>query len=565
MIFCDMASEWPSDRLRDLPFSPSHEIREFSDLAGLQTTGNSSADKARNLLGSQAVLVGFLGGDRWISYSRRPAHYAERRRYFPTFVTNRSVIVALDHLAAQGLIENEIASPGRLGWQSRFRAKPLLVDMFEGHALSVDCLTFEPIILRDRKAGMIDYRDNDFTRSARRKLREINEMIRAADLAHPAFGSVRPGIPLRLNDRFLGLARSDLVRIFTGSFDQHGRFYRGWWQGLPKAQRSSILIGGEPCFEADFPRLHISLLYAEIGRSLDGDPYDIGGRWQRETVKRAVNILLNAPTLRSAIGAIRDGCREIRTFGEAKALIDAVSNRHEPVRTFFHSDAGLRLMNRDATIAEGVLLALCRKGIVALPVHDSFIVTERHRGLLIEAMERSLGEMLKSCASNCSKNKNRCTFPHMGSEGSVAAPAALVAAPPLVSEASVAGLLSAPPPLTFLVIPCPAAPPLAAAAAANEQATAGTPVLVHDGLIRLPSADLSRWTGGVPPPSVAAALRLFEDRWGSFDEFGALCGLSSLRLAPLVAGLPVPLEPAEVSAIASALRSLAVTVQAYCG
>lgn len=47
-------------------------------------------------------------------------------------------------------------------------------------------------------------------------------------------------------------------------------------------------------------------------------------------------------------------------------------------------------------MAETVLLRLIRRGIVALPVHDSFIVEEQHAEALRQVMDDVLAETLRS-------------------------------------------------------------------------------------------------------------------------------------------------------------------------
>ena len=44
------------------------------------------------------------------------------------------------------------------------------------------------------------------------------------------------------------------------------------------------------------------------------------------------------------------------------------------------------MQNIDAGMAEDVMLSLLKQGVVALPIHDSFIVQDRHEGQLESAM-----------------------------------------------------------------------------------------------------------------------------------------------------------------------------------
>ena len=64
----------------------------------------------------------------------------------------------------------------------------------------------------------------------------------------------------------VGLASNQLHRVFNqGSFSLGGRFYGGWWQNIPAECRAAITINGDPTIEMDYPRLHPTLLYDELG------------------------------------------------------------------------------------------------------------------------------------------------------------------------------------------------------------------------------------------------------------------------------------------------------------
>jgi hypothetical protein len=59
-----------------------------------------------------------------------------------------------------------------------------------------------------------------------------------------------------------------------GSWDCVGRFYAPV-QNIPSDWRKHMRIGGEPVVELDYDNLHIAMLYAEEGKRLGGDAYDI--------------------------------------------------------------------------------------------------------------------------------------------------------------------------------------------------------------------------------------------------------------------------------------------------
>jgi hypothetical protein len=127
------------------------------------------------------------------------------------------------------------------------------------------------------------------------------------------------------------------------------------------------------------------MLYAEIGVPLDGDAYAIDG-WLRDLVKRAFNILVNAKNHDAARRAIALEITGEGAYARATSLIEAIKLRHPKITEMFHSDAGIRLQRRDADIAEAIMRRLVGRGIVVLPIHDSFITAARHEAALREAM-----------------------------------------------------------------------------------------------------------------------------------------------------------------------------------
>jgi hypothetical protein len=297
------------------------------------------------------------------------------------------------------LLDNTIAPQGTYQperKQSTFRATTALMSALGGTPLPVVYDPAESLILRDGDKRPIDYRDSSKTRCIRRKIDAINEAVGGAVVAHPDLGEVVDGTPVRLGKATPGPAKRTLRRVYTNDFDHHGRFYNPWWQNIPKGERARLTLNGEPVFAADYPRLHITLAYAEAGVVPDGDPYEIG-TWPTSLVKVAVNILLNAKSRISAL----------------QAVAQKIKGPAAPIEAWFYSNAGLRLMNIDSGMAEGVLFALIKRGSVALPLHDEFIVEDSRRGDLLEAMAAQLHRALTKGVSHCDPKETSSSILHM--------------------------------------------------------------------------------------------------------------------------------------------------------
>lgn len=219
-------------------------------------------------------------------------------------------------------------------------------------------------------------KDTDALRRQQRRVDRLNEGIQSIGLSHGAGAC--------------------LTRIFHGSFDRGGRHYADGqsWQNMPSVSRLALRIDGEPVVEWDYKGNHAHILYARAGAPMPSDPYTIGN-YPRELTKVALLILVNAKDRQEAIGAIanRDvmamidvdpGSQEARRA--ARYLLQAIEARHEPIRKAFCTGAGGWLMRADSEMAEDLMLRMQKRGIVILPIYDSFLAPERASSLLQETM-----------------------------------------------------------------------------------------------------------------------------------------------------------------------------------
>jgi len=337
-----------------------------------------------------ALYIEATGNNHWISYSRNRNHYTTPRRYRSPLYTYARVVGAADRLDVLGLINHAKAAPGQRGRQSAMRAKPELVSLV-GTALESGLVLRRPpelVILRDANKKPIDYRDTRETARMRREIEAQNEAIASANLGG---GNVIQFVaPLR--------------RIFNEGFSQGGRFYAegGGWQKFSKAERQRIQIDDEPVVEVDYAEFHPVLAYAQAGHPAPDNAYHIPG-FDRALVKVSFNIMLNsssrngsrytiahdAEMVRAVLGDdFPDGLQDeemwhraavlhpgyVQTAGdEAQRLMDAIIAKHAPISRMFFTGAGLALQRLDSDIAEGVMREMRRRGIVVLPVHDSFL------------------------------------------------------------------------------------------------------------------------------------------------------------------------------------------------
>ena len=358
----------------------------------LPLSGSAKAIRAMITIAADAVLSARHDPMRRISYSRRNGWWHESRRYRDRDFTYYNVVPAIDALLDAGLlVEHDLQPAGRpTGIQSSYRPAPWLAEVTLPELRHE---RGEVIRLKDAEGHLIDYRDNERTRRDRAMLAKINRSLSEAEIGLDIPAAVRDGNAIRLDGYSVFPGMTSLYRVYNGAWDRGGRFYGGWWQSCRKAHRQHLTIDGYATVELDYPQIHPRLLYGLAGRHLEGDAYTLPG-WERAVVKQAFNALLNADSYRGACGAVAENLDDDRNA--AKALIADIRTRHLDIDVYFHSGIGLRLQNIDSEICRQVLAEMHRKGIVALPIHDSFVVARQHENTLSEVMETVFKKVVRT-------------------------------------------------------------------------------------------------------------------------------------------------------------------------
>jgi hypothetical protein len=179
-------------------------------------------------------------------------------------------------------------------------------------------------------------------------------------------------------------------RVFNrSSFHKGGRLY-GWWQSPSSADRSYLLLNGEPILEPDYAQIHAQIIYNLKGISLIGDAYETG-EFPRAWGKKAFNIGINAKNKLGAVGAISNELQVSRR--DASKLLGVIMAKHRQVSDIFCSDAGVDLMKIDADITLRAVQHCQAQGIAVLPVHDSLIVPATKAERTAEIMKAAFEEL----------------------------------------------------------------------------------------------------------------------------------------------------------------------------
>lgn len=338
--------------------------------------------------------------------------YGLKKRYAPPDITYDPFIEAFNGLLALNYLT--VTHKGFFdplqggGWTTRIIASDRLADAYS-QAKGASKITFvsrvnakdkdELIILRDGDRKRLDYTDNKDTDRMRRNLKRINKVLAGHDISLDITKDEYVLLLKRLQTKrqrdmdaplpYMDFSATRLYRIFSdGDFERGGRFYRAWWINTPKEYRKRITIDGHPTVELDYSRYHISMAYAELGKPLDFDPYDIFPAKSDiiiDITKKTVNALLNAS---SPINPVEDFKEKIVGM-EWSAFVEQVMKAHSVMvdNNRFLTGYGLRLHYLDSCIAEAIMLHFAKQKIPCLPVHDSFIVVKEHKDELLEVMQ----------------------------------------------------------------------------------------------------------------------------------------------------------------------------------
>jgi hypothetical protein len=345
-----------------------------------------------------------------VSINKRSGYYSENKRYRDPYLTYTQTMAAFNGLERLGFIE--ITQKGYFdrnhfhGKVTRFIAKgDLLAKLSELKAHPAITLSSpsntETILLRDRidgKRTLIDYEDDELTVGYRKNISELNSCF----LRHWCDLEIRDVEVAKLEERIrthktkepVDFSKRSLVRIFTnGSFKQGGRFYRGWWQNVPREYRQYITINEKRTGEGDFSQLNPHMLYLRNNKELGSE--DAYGRVfegeHRDLVKEAFNAMIQATSPLNNCPKDIDLSELNMTW---KELRNRILTAHEPIAHEFFKGIGNELQFEDSCIAESVMLHFAKMDSPALPVHDSFILFHGfcENGEVEEAMRRAFFE-----------------------------------------------------------------------------------------------------------------------------------------------------------------------------
>ena len=356
---------------------------------------------------------------RYVGYSRTTNDYVKNTRYKKLHIKRVPLIRAIDRLDELGYVDYVKGFPHKVkskkGFNSKVRAKPQLIELFNKHKVSLNMVSDEQVpllVLRDRDKNDVTFRKTKAIKKIEADLTSYNDLLAKTyiDLNETSCNDIKPD---KLNKK--------VRRIFNNTFKEGGRYYGGWWLNMPSEYRSCMVIDGKPIGESDFSHLHIALLYALEG--VDGyndpDPYEIwvgipkryeDDKTVRDLVKLIFLTMLNARSKGSAKKAVIFDIFEnpkrypnislfqkgSSPFGKLDDIFDTIISAHKPIQHHFFTGIGLKLQYQDSIMATEIINYMTQ--IEKLPIlsfHDGFVYCLRDEVIVYEQLEKAYKSFLE--------------------------------------------------------------------------------------------------------------------------------------------------------------------------
>ena len=325
--------------LKDIRYELVKEVMDMLYKVSDQTTIRGNYDLMEE---AYSCLLGNLYHayvlDEPVLYSRSPNRYViERERYGYEWYTRGYIVRLVDAMYKLGFIcgvKGKKVNNGQYKPSKMWATEDLFELLLSANGSVFLKRTDEVIFLKDSGKLLIQYRDNQMTRSMRRQLCELNEMLSSLNLtftfSYPelsdrATARINKLAKLRslvlvnqvhivppydvllttyetdrykttynttiyynandhddfLTNKFNGfevncMVNSDanlMKRVFNVDWHHGGRFYQAPHITIPSACRQTIVINGEPTVELDFSGMHIRMLYHLTDKDYRGECY----------------------------------------------------------------------------------------------------------------------------------------------------------------------------------------------------------------------------------------------------------------------------------------------------
>lgn len=263
-----------------------------------------------------------------------------------------------------------------------------------------ELIILKPAKDHDGRAEPIDYKDTKRTAQWRHEIARLNAWLRDASIE--VLGPDRTTLHVDDAGQPIEPYRRSLRRIFNNAdWQKGGRLFGGFWETMERTARFRLLrVMGEPVVNVDFGSLFPRLAYVRAREEQpEGDLYDITDDGLcREGWKELINALLFAE--RPLKGWPRETREKLPNGIGLREAVTAIKTKHSPIAHLFEHGLGFQLMRVESDMLIAIVTALFKRGITALPLHDSVLVAQSHGEAAKTIMEAAFRQHTGSPRAN---------------------------------------------------------------------------------------------------------------------------------------------------------------------
>lgn len=372
-----------SERLKSFVISAVAEVERYEAREGRRARARKADDqrvfeRQIECLMCEALRLHLAHPGAYLTVTRSKQILGYKSRYNSP-VLSRTLPDIMDRLASPevGLLDVDVGmvNPfGHINQQTTFRATGKLITSASGLDLTYSDFgrsdAEEVIILKTEKvrgkSSWQPYADDAQTTNLRSGVQTINGWLAEADIGLDPF------------DDLSGVALDDrkMTRSFNnGTFEHGGRLSGGFWQGMSKAKRRSIVIEGGGTVTLDYKQMGPSIHYGLAGIPFEGDAYAVPGyEYHRDGIKKVFGAMTHTARRFNRLDDLDASL--LPAGAKLSKVCGDIERHHAPIVDRFYCRSGMGAMRTESDIMVGVMLELRELGIVGLPIHDAVLVRE---------------------------------------------------------------------------------------------------------------------------------------------------------------------------------------------
>ena len=358
---------------------------------------------------------------RYVSISLRKSEYSKQESHFYglSYLAMYKAVNMLKNSILSGnqsyilLIKGTFDRKKNSGLMSRIQPTEALLDdllqnnlIFPGHPKGLKTNKYRP----NNSLGLIQVKKTDQNKDSQYILnldRSLQENEKIIPILNKRYKTIKmdfkiPNYQVYLDtwnyyenkSKLTNINGKKLFRRFTDNDCDGGRLYGHWVQNCPNLLRKYLTMNNLPVIEKDFSSMNLLMLYGLAKKTPpNGDLYMITAFPEdREWMKTVLTKSIGAKNKVEVIGSLRKEMFKIRRIllMEAEKMFEKFWEKHHQVyHLLFKDKIWKKLQYIESNIALKILSTLYEKNIIAIPIHDSFIVQKRYEKELFNAMYNS--------------------------------------------------------------------------------------------------------------------------------------------------------------------------------